>query len=448
MNTNILCRLNQILLIAMLVFLISACQSTGPVHSIDASASDTSATTIPASPTAQMLNDGPPQTQTTTPLSPPVAVADGTASRKGVTPGEVIEHAFAAGLPDSQSDPNTMVAHFIDVGQGDAILLEFSCAAMLIDTGGEITDRVSGNDRLRDYLESFFGRRSDLARTLQLVVLSHPHKDHTNGVPVILEAEPAIVVMNVLDDGTPSSHASGRKGQVALETYAQETEGVGYVGLAESDIKTVSGATNQVIDPINCRRGNAGVDPKISALWGRVDLDTGWANDANNDSVVLRVAFGKSVFLFTGDLEAEGISAMLESYGLDRSVFNADVLKVGHHGSSNATTADFVAAVTPKIAVIQSGDSTPDQERFSAYAFGHPNAVALTLLLDPVNGVSMNRSESVRVRVGLKGRHPTNGSPPQFTHWEISKAIYNSGWDGNIAVKANADGTLTVETGF
>lgn len=353
-----------------------------------------------------------------------------------------------AGLPLATADPDTMVAHFIDVGQGDATLLEFSCAAVLIDTGGETTARVSGRDRLKRYLEEFFERRPDLARTLHLVVLSHPHKDHTDGVDILLKADPAIVVLNVLDNGPPSARASGGKGQRDLQAYAAEVESVGYLGLAESDIDIVSGITSPVIDPVDCRRNGVGVDPRISALWGRVDLDAAWANDANNDSVVLRVEFGRASFLFTGDLESHGIQAMLESYELDTGAFDVDVLKVGHHGSHNATTPDFVAAISPKIAVIQSGDSSPDDERFSAYAFAHPNAKALTILLDPANGVSMSRDEPKRVRVGIKGRNPTDRTPPDFTNWTMTKAIYANGWDGNIAVSANADGTLIVETEY
>ncbi|WP_162250407.1 MBL fold metallo-hydrolase [Pseudoxanthomonas sp. Root630] len=360
----------------------------------------------------------------------------------------MVDTPMPAGLPTATADPTTMVAHFIDVGQGDATLLEFSCAAVLIDTGGENTARVSGRDRLSRYLEEFFERRADLARTLHLVVLSHPHKDHTDGVSVLLEAEPAIVVMNVVDNGPPAPRASGGKGQRDLQSYAAEIEGVGYVGLAESDIKTVSGATSDIIDPVNCKRGNTGVDPKISALWGRVDLDTTWANDANNDSVVLRVAFGKAVFLFTGDLESQGLSAMLESYAADLGAFDADVLKVGHHGSHNATTADFVTAVTPRIAVIQSGESSPDDETFSAYAFGHPNAKALKLLLDTDSGVSLDRKSPKLVRVGLKGRSLNGNTPPDFTYWTMKKAIYANGWDGNIAIKATSDGRLSVETEY
>lgn len=98
--------------------------------------------------------------------------------------------------------------------------------------------------------------------------------------------------------------------------------------------------------------------------------------------------------------------------------------------------------------MIESGDSTPDKETFSAYAYGHPNAKALTLLIDPEHGVSMDRPSVATVRVGLKGRNPTTKAPPRFTHWQMTKAIYDTGWDGDVAIRASADGKLSLESGF
>lgn len=387
------------------------------------------------------------QPETGGPPSTPVAAIDPTAAlRHKVREARTTDLVRLAGLPEAKADPNSMVAHFIDVGQGDATLLEFSCAAVLIDTGGETTRRTSGRANLKEYLEAFFDRRADLAHTLHLVVLSHPHKDHTDGVETLLGAEPAIVVLNVLDNGPPG-RASGAKGQRDLQAYAQETEGVGYVGLKESDIKTVSGVSNGVIDPVDCRAGG-GVDPDISALWGRVDIDQSWVKNGNNSSIVLRVSFGESVFLFMGDLESHGIAAMLESYSADLGVFDADVLKVGHHGSHNATSADLVAAVTPAIAVIQSGDSSPIDEPFNAYVYAHPHITAVELLLDEVDGVTMERDAPKRVRIGTRGKNPITNAPPDFTYSEMRKAIYANGWDGNIAVRATVDGELTVESEY
>src|SRR5258708_7535315 len=75
----------------------------------------------------------------------------------------------------------TMRAHFIDVGQGASTLIEFPCAAIMVDTGGEKNAEFNSDDELVAYLDSFFARRTDLNKTLHLLVLTHAHVDHTHG---------------------------------------------------------------------------------------------------------------------------------------------------------------------------------------------------------------------------------------------------------------------------
>jgi competence protein ComEC len=357
--------------------------------------------------------------------------------------------AEAAASAAASVAPDQMVVHFIDVGQGDAELIEFSCAAVLIDTGGEKTAEVDGQQNLVDYLDRFFARRTDLHRTLKLIILSHPHIDHTNGVgsedpPLgLLGIKPSITIESVVDDGPAPDDASGAAGQDALKAHVSANQ---YFGVTQDQITTTAGLTNATIDPVDCR-GSGGRDPKITALWGRVDPSVGsWTKNENNNSVVVKVEFGAAAFLFMGDLEQEAIRAMLDSYSADTSIFHADVLKVGHHGSKNGTTAELLQAITPKIAVIGCGDASLSHATFSAYSFAHPNKVAIDLLRDTTNGVSMSRP-SKTVSIGVKGADHQNHRPPQFTTISLDRAIYATGWDGNVDVTAGVDGTLSVKTG-
>src|SRR5258708_4434000 len=80
----------------------------------------------------------------------------------------------------------TMRAHFIDVGQGAATLIEFPCPAILIDTGGESNGEFDSTPALMDYLDTFFRRRTDLGSTFASIILTHPHIDHTRGVPDVI----------------------------------------------------------------------------------------------------------------------------------------------------------------------------------------------------------------------------------------------------------------------
>ena len=106
--------------------------------------------------------------------------------------------------PPSKAPPEGMVAadsmklHVIDVGQGTALLLEFPCAAVLVDTGGEQNSEFDSVPALIGYLDDFFARRTDLKKTLSLLVISHPHIDHTRGIEAVLARYP---VKNVVDNG-------------------------------------------------------------------------------------------------------------------------------------------------------------------------------------------------------------------------------------------------------
>jgi len=114
----------------------------------------------------------------------------------------------------------------------------------------------------------------------------------------------------------------------------------------------------------------------------------GTASDENNNSTVLRLDYGRTSLLLTGDAEAEAEAAMIAA-GLP---LRAELLKVGHHGSSGSTSAPFVAAVTPRIAVIQVG---------AGNTFGHPSPEVLKRLA----GVQVYRTDQQgRIEVVSDGR--------------------------------------------
>lgn len=78
-----------------------------------------------------------------------------------------------------------MRAHYIDVGQGDATLLEFPTGAVLIDAGAATQEDV---EALVEYLDAFFVRRTDLDRTIDSIIITHNHVDHTKGLREVVEA--------------------------------------------------------------------------------------------------------------------------------------------------------------------------------------------------------------------------------------------------------------------
>ena len=332
----------------------------------------------------------------------------------------------------SLATAQTMRAHFIDVGQGAATLVEFPCAAILIDTGGEANGDFDSTDSLMDYLESFFARRSDLKKTLHSLILTHPHIDHTRGVKNVLQK---YRILNAVTNGQETG--SGKSGQKALhmtvangEASANPADNVGFEAVWLKGIPKGKGLTNNVIDPVNCGT----VDPKITALWGSISDNPGWNaskfGNLNNHSVVIRIDFGKASMLVSGDLEDAAISSLITHYQ-NTKLLDVDVYQVGHHGSHNATTDQFLRALTPEIAVISMGPRDRETS-WTAWAYGHPRKVIVDLLHKHVS--KMRPSATVHVATAAK----------TFTPIALTRAIYGTGWDGTVALEADINGTWRV----
>ncbi len=323
--------------------------------------------------------------------------------------------------------------HFIDIGQGLSVLLEFPCAAMLIDTGGELDEKFNSDDALFSYLNAFFDRRVDLKRTFALVALTHPHVDHTRGVGMVTKN---FKISNIIDNGM--NQGSGGTQQGELQDFARShAAATRYRAIYLADIVTPEGLTDDVIDPIRCPK----IDPQIHALWGQVANDPGWPGfrfnktpfqNANNHSVVLRVDYGKSSALFTGDLEEPAIKDLL-ARSVNSKILDVDVYQVGHHGSSNGTTPELVAAMSPQIAVFSMG---PPEWRmqWSGWKFGHPRQEIVAML---EAGIARKRPP-LDVQVGIASE--------KFEPHRVEKALFGTGWDGSVVVEADAEGNMRVVT--
>jgi beta-lactamase superfamily II metal-dependent hydrolase len=356
--------------------------------------------------------------------------------------GSIVLLSFAAVAQSTGGLNEPMRVHFIDVGQGAATLVEFPCAAVLIDAGGERWPEdpwrapdYDSTAQLLAYLEAFFAARPDLHHRLALLILTHPHLDHTRGVPdVLARFSPGSVVYN------GQRHGSGIDGQNAARAYARTHRGVtSWYVLAET-IDHATGLSNAAIDPVAC----PSIDPNIRVLWGQVRDATGWASedfsDENNHSVVVRIDYGAASILFTGDLEAAdypghraGIEHLLDAYR-GSGLLDADVYHVGHHGARNGTTLALLDAISPQIAVISAGPPC-DRNGHSAWTFAHPRTATVRRLERTVR----DTRPSTTVRV-----FDRFGSPP--TARTLRKAIYSTGWDGTIVLEARPDGTWTTRS--
>lgn len=224
---------------------------------------------------------------------------------------------------DMQQNPGLEV-HFIDVGQGDSTLLIYKEHAMLIDAGED-----SQGTNLQNYLEK------QGVKKLDYVVATHPDADHIGGLDVILTKFDCGIIF--FPDAQSDTVA-----------YRDVTDAIKYRGYEVTRpemgaVYSLGDAAFTIIVSENCPEENN-----------------------NNASIGLKMTYGKNSFLFTGDAEKEALTDMLQS-GAD---LRADVLKAGHHGSSDSADELFLETVGAKYAVISCGKGND---------YGHPHAKTLNL---------------------------------------------------------------------
>ncbi len=338
----------------------------------------------------------------------------------------VERHEGVAGAP-AFAPGDIATVHFIDMDQGNAALLEFPCGAILIDAGGR--DSTNG-DHLIAFLNAFFTRRLDLNRRLAAIFITHTHIDHNRALRRVAET---FSVDGYVHNGI--LFGSGRANATWMDNYTRNhVPAIRAVAVDDGLIAAAgpAGLAGPVIDPLACPR----VDPDIRVLSGSYRANPGWPegefDNGNNHSVVIRVAYGNAKFLFTGDLEEPAIETLLARPQMN-ALLDVDVYAVGHHGSANGTTTGLLAAMTPQIAVISMGNSSI-HDPWTAWAYGHPRRTVVTMIAQAIGRARPASQVLVADRV------------KSFSPYMLTKAIYGTGWNGDIDVRARPDGVLTVET--
>lgn len=221
----------------------------------------------------------------------------------------------------------------LDVGQADAILLQDGKRNIMVDVGNDVKDKVGDSGGRQALIKALDKARVNRIKT---VFVTHHHRDHMGN---IMYVRGKYGVSNIYDSGYVNN---GYKASVALNSDLRAGRYNGQALKAGDKITIDKNYYIEVLAP--------------GDFLSKKDL-----KNMNNTSLVLMLHYGSFKMLLTGDAEAPVEDALQQKYG---TALQADVLKVGHHGSKTSSYWPFISKVKPKYALISCGD-------FSIYK--HPN---------------------------------------------------------------------------
>ena len=227
--------------------------------------------------------------------------------------------------------------YFLDVGQGDSTLVICDGESMIIDGGPASAS---------EFLYAFIRDTLKLEH-MDFVISTHPHEDHVGGISAVLNAVPVDLILSPLTEWNSKKFES-------MKSLASK-QGAPIIVPDEGDTLQLGGATVTVL---HC--------------WPQAGTYT----TTNDTSIVVRIDYGETSIIVTGDAEYTSEYMMIDS-GLP---LKADVLRVGHHGSYTSTTQEFLEAVGPQYAVISCGKGND---------YGHPHQVTLNKLA----GIELYRTD-------------------------------------------------------
>lgn len=224
-----------------------------------------------------------------------------------------------------------LTVRMLDIGQGDAFLLEKDGKFVMIDTGD-----IEHRDQIVALLHKY------KVKEISKIIITHPHADHLGGMNAIFKN---FKVDAIYDDGMPAGTGSYKN----YLKQIKEKKIPYHVLKAGDEVDFFDGVKFNVLGPV------------------KVIKDQKGNSDFNNNSIVGRLTYGSFSMMFTGDAEQEEEKTILGKGGTLKS----DVLKVGHHGSRTSTSPAFLKAVSPKNAFISCGQGND---------YGHPHKVTIDKL--------------------------------------------------------------------
>lgn len=225
---------------------------------------------------------------------------------------------------------NDMEIHFIDVGQGDAILIHINNKNILIDSGPK-----ESSSSLINHLDKYN------IHTINYLIATHPHEDHIGNMSYVIKK------YNILSFYSPKCESKGKTYENMIDALKNKSLKINVLKSNNTPIVIDKNLSLTVLSP----QGNNCSDIK----------------NLNNCSAVILLRYKNTSFLLTGDAEKEIEQSILNK----NTNIKADVLKLGHHGSDSSSTENFLKAVSPSLAIISVGKDN---------SYGHPHKKTLDLL--------------------------------------------------------------------
>jgi len=253
-----------------------------------------------------------------------------------------------------EADSHVLKVYFLDVGQGDAIFVETPTRKQLLIDGGRNKKVVSELGKIMP-----FGDRS-----IDVVIATHPDADHIGGLPEVVSRYD---VGLLLESGVESDN----KIDDELDKRVEE----------------------RGVEKLLAKRGmtiNFGDGVRLRILFPDRDVSSWETNEA---SIVARLDYGESSFLFTGDSPTKIENTMIYHSEESKELLDVDVLKVGHHGSRTSTSLSYAQAVSPEYAVISAGKGN---------RYGHPHKEVLNIL-EKVDAKTISTAESGTIKFETDG---------------------------------------------
>ena len=249
-------------------------------------------------------------------------------------------------VPPAIIGDGELIIHFIDVGQADCALIECGGAFMLIDGGNRDDGQL-----VISYLQQ------QGVEELEAVICTHAHEDHVGGLPAVLAVYPTAQVY------------------APTKTYSSNIfeDFLYYVDQQRLDVTIPTPGTRFTLYGDE-QSGGAEV-----TILGPVKSYA----ETNDTSIVVKLEYGETSFLFTGDMEVAAENDMLDHWE-GRMDWNVDVLKVGHHGSETSSGYRFVYETDPEYAIISVGEDN---------SYGHPHEEVVSRYKDA--GIPMFRTDEL-----------------------------------------------------